>query len=147
MAALLRPARTLPRTFVRRNTSHLLLAAAISLVIGAAVLHVNQLSRATTAGYEIDALQRLRAAKQAQNHQLEADVASLSSLARVDWQARTQMGLQPAQRRLYIQVNHPVPERQTLPGRFAPLEPTAVEKEPQEPATPWWKRAVQLLPF
>jgi cell division protein FtsL len=145
MVALLRPARAFPRSFVRRNPSHLLLAIAVATAIGAAVFHVNQLSRATTAGYEIDALQRLRSAKQAENHELEAEVASLSSLARVDWEARTQLGLQPARQTLHLSVNHPVPERQMLPGRYAPPEAPLVEQE--EPSTPLWRRVLQLLPF
>jgi hypothetical protein len=147
MAALLRPARVFPSTFVRRRTSGLVMAAAIGLVVGIAVLHVNQLSRATRAGYEIDALERLSAAKQAQNHELEADVASLSSLARVDWEARTRLGLTPAQRRRYMTLNHPVPERQTLPGRFAPAEPPPPEAYEEPAATPLWKRAAKLLPL
>ena len=52
--------------------------------------------------------------------QLEAEVARLSSLARVDLEARTRLHLEPAQQKLYITVNHAVPDRQTLPTRFLP---------------------------
>ena len=68
----------------------------------AAGFQVNQFSRLTSTGYEINELNRQRAERQAANHELEAEVAQLSSLARVDWEARTRLHLEPAQQKLYI---------------------------------------------
>jgi hypothetical protein len=88
-------------------------------------------------------LNRQRAERQAQNHALEAEVAQLSSLARVDWEARTQRHLEPAQQKLYITVNHDVPDRQTLPTRFLPPE----APDAGEAGGPMWKRLLTSLPF
>jgi cell division protein FtsL len=129
---------------VRSGRFALYIVAAIVVVV--ALLQVNQFSRLTSTGYEIESLKRERDLKLAENHKLEADVASLSSLARVDLVARLELGMEPARQRLYIDVNHAVPERQTLPTRFLPDE--AHPDAPSRDAQPFWKRAAGwLLPF
>ena len=124
MAAIQRPAlpaRSLPSL---RRSPRFLVGLAAALVLGGAMLQVNQFSAVTTTGYHIDELERERAAKQAENDELEAEVARLASLARVDIEARVRLKMEPAQRILNIEVNHPVPDHQTLPTRFkAPSEP------------------------
>jgi cell division protein FtsL len=115
------------------------------LVIGVALLQVNQFSRLTSTGYQINELNRERAVRQAENHELEAKVASLSSLARVDWEARTRLHMEPAKQKLYIDVNHPLPDRQTLPTRFLPQEQPVAS--PVAGHDSLWKRLLRLLPF
>lgn len=143
MAALHRPALPAPRAFGKQWPAKLLLVAAISLLVAIAVLKVNQFSRATSTSYEINALTRQRADQLAQNHELEAEVARLSSLARVDIEARTRLHMEPAGQKLYIGINQPVPERQSLPTRFLPRQ------HPQ--AAPsggaFWKRLLHRVPF
>ena len=147
MAALHRPAIPAPRIFGRPRSGKLVLYVIGAIIVGVALLQVNQFSRLTSTGYQIESLKRERDLKLAENHKLEADVASLSSLARVDLVARTQLGFVPAPSRFYIEVNHPVPQRQELPTRFQP------EAQPATPAAspsdaPWWQRAIGwLLPF
>jgi hypothetical protein len=119
------------------------LIAAAGLVSAVGALQVNQLSSATVTSYEINALNRERAAKQAANHELEAEVAGLSSLARVDIEARLRLGLQPAARKLYIDVNQPLPSEQSLPTRYMPLERTT--PVPSQPTI--WDTMGGLLPF
>ncbi len=117
--------------------------AAISLLVAIAVLKVNQFSRATSTSYEINALTAQRADKLAQNHELEAEVARLSSLARVDIEARTRLRMEPATRKLYIGINQPVPDRQSLPTRFLPPDhPKAALSE-----GPLWKHLLDVIPF
>ncbi len=145
MAALHRPALPAPRLLRGPRSNRWLAFAAVALVIIAALLQVNQFSRLTSTGYEIDSLRREGGAMQAQNHELAAEVASLSSLARVDWEARTRLMMEPASRRLYIEVNAVAPD-QSLPTRYLP---------PAEPATDapasndesLWERALGALPF
>jgi cell division protein FtsL len=152
MAALQRHALPLPRRlpnprlFGWLRSGKGLLTLAILLVLAVAALQVNQFSRLTSTGYEIDQLNQLRAAKQAQNHELEAEVARLSSLARVDWEARVDHHMVPATRKLYIAVNQPVPQRETLPTRFLP-QPSPVATAESAPGDPIWKRLLKLLPF
>jgi cell division protein FtsL len=146
MAALQRPAIPAPRILGRPRSGRLVLYVVTAIVVVVALAQVNQFSRLTSTGYEIEALKRERDVKLAENHKLEADVASLSSLARVDLVARIELGMQPATRRLYIDVNHTVPERQTLPTRFL-TEAVPATAPPQDGET-FWKRAIDwLLPF
>jgi cell division protein FtsB len=143
MAALHRRAIPAPRIFAKPRPGKLLLVGALALVVIAAGFQVNQFSRLTRTGYQIDELNRERAARQADNHALEAEVAQLSSLARVDWESRTRLHLEPAQQKLYITVNHAVPDRQTLPTRFLPPEP----RDAGGAVEPMWKRLLKSLPF
>lgn len=147
MAALHRPALPFPTPFARLRSGKLAIALIIALVIGVALAQVQQFSQLTSTGYEIDALKRERAAKQAQNHELEAEVAQLSSLARVDWEARTRLGMQPAKRTLYIEVNATAPEQQTLPTRFRPAQPAQAPGPEPDDERSVWERARGLLPF
>jgi cell division protein FtsL len=143
MAALHRPATVAPRVFGRARPGKLLLVGAIALVVVAAGFQVNQFSRLTSRSYAINTLNAQRAARQADNHQLEADVARLSSLARVDWEARTRLHMEPAQSRLYIDVNRPPPERESLPTRFLPAD----RSPGAQPSDPFWKWVLRALPF
>ena len=143
MAALHRPVLSAPRVFGKPRLGKLLLVGTVGLAIIAAGFQVNQFSRLTSTGYQINELNRQRADRQAANHALEAEVAGLSSLARVDWEARTRLHLEPAQQKLYITVNHEVPDRQTLPTRFLPPEAPGAGSG-GEPA---WKRLLKSLPF
>ncbi len=151
MAALQRHALPFPRRFRwpnlagRLRSGRALLALAIVLVLAVALLQVNQFSRLTSTGYQIDSLTQLRDAKQAENHQLEAQVAQLSSLARVDWEARVNLHMVPATRKLYISVNQPVPARETLPTRFLPQGNVAAVAP--APSDSIWERLLKLLPF
>ncbi len=143
MAALQRPAIVAPpRVFGRPRGGRLLLAAAVGLVIVAAGFQVNQFSRLTSTGYAINDLQRQHAERLAENRAIEAEVAGLSSLARVSWEAQTRLHLVPAQRKLYLTVNHTVPDRQSLPTRFLPPEPAM----PGQAGEPMWKRLIKSLP-
>jgi cell division protein FtsB len=143
MAALHRPALPAPRAFLKRRQGRLIAAAAGVVIVAAAAFQVNQFSTATSASYDINELSRLRAARQAENRDLEAEVAGLSSLARVDLEARLRLGLVPAERKLYVDVNQPLPQKQTLPTRFLP--PDAHDTVPAP--DPLWKRLLRLLPF
>jgi cell division protein FtsL len=143
MAALHRPTIAAPRILGKSLHGKLLLSGVLALLVVAAGFQVNQFSRLTSTGYEINDLTQQRADKQAENHALEAEVAQLSSLARVDWEARTRLHLEPAQQKLYITVNHEVPDRQTLPTRFLP--PDSPTGGPSD--GPAWKRLLKSLPF
>jgi cell division protein FtsL len=123
-----------------------LTAIAIATVLFA-LLQVNQFSRLTSTGYEIEELKRERTVKQAANHELEAEVAALSSLARIDWEARTRLGLQPAARTLYIEVNADAPAQQSLPTRYRRDEPAPVTGPAEDGGAPLWRRMLRLLPF
>jgi type II secretory pathway pseudopilin PulG len=143
MVALRRPQLFAPRAFIRKRQGLLALLAAAALISAVGALQVNQLSNATVTSYQINELNRERAAKQAANHELEAEVAGLSSLARVDIEARLRLGLQPATRKLYINVNQPLPAEQGLPTRYMPRD----DAQPLPEAPSLWDTISELLPF
>ena len=119
----------------------------MALLVAAAIFQVNRFSTLTSRGYEINDLQRQRAERQAANHTLEAEVAGFSSLARVDWEARTRLKLEPAQQKMYITVHGAVPQRQSLPTRFMPdLRKAAVADSTTSTNEPLWRRIVGQLP-
>jgi cell division protein FtsB len=140
MVALHLPA---PRAFLKQRQAWLIGLGATAIIVGVMAFQVSQLSNAAGTSYTINELTRQRAAKQAANHELEAEVANLSSLAHVDLDARLRLGLLPATRKLYVTVNQPLPQKQTLPTRYLP-----VVNEADLPAeTPAWKALLRALPF
>lgn len=148
MAALHRPALPLPGRLaaplarIRSGRATIIIVAVV--VFGIALAQVNEFSRLTSTGYQINELTAERSARQADNHALEAEVASLSSLARVDWEARTRLHMEPPKQTLYIDVNSAAPDRQTLPTRFLPAERPAAAPTPAG-GTSLWKRLLRLL--
>ena len=146
MAALHRPALPAPRVLGKVRSTKLILYLAGALIVAIALLQVNEFSRMTSTGYEVESLKRVRDLQLAENHKLEAEVASLSSLARIDWVARTEMKMEPPRRRLHIAVNQPVPLDQSLPTRFSP-PPVPAHEQPSDDQ-PLWQRAIGLVnPF
>jgi cell division protein FtsL len=143
MAAIQRPALPIPLARGRLRTGRWL-ALAVALVVGGALLQVNQSSAVTGTGYDIEGLKRERAAKQAQNHDLEAEVARLSSLARVEIEARVRLQMDKPKNTLNMNVAGPVPDHQTLPTRFLPppFEDRDAGADP-----PFWRRLLDLLPY
>ena len=146
MALLNRTALPFPRPLMRPRGGAVFTIAAAALVVILALALVHQFSRMTSTGYEIDELERVRSEKQAANRELEADVARLSSLARVELEARLGMGMVPATSTMHIRVNQPLPEERTLPTRYMPPESEASE-EPQPDGGSFWDAIRDLVPF
>ncbi|HWQ29204.1 MAG TPA: septum formation initiator family protein [Dehalococcoidia bacterium] len=120
--------------------------AALAILVLASLWQVLQTSDATTTGFEIQRLERQRDTLQAQVHSLEAEVAELSSLSRIDREARDRLGLVPPARTVYLNVDQPVPERQGIPTRYqpAPVDDAALTPPPES----WWRGMLRaLLPF
>ncbi|MEE9277797.1 MAG: hypothetical protein V3V06_05255 [Dehalococcoidia bacterium] len=105
----------------------------------AALLPVLQSSQATSTGAELRALERARAAQQAQIRQLASQVGELAALARVETVARERLGLTPAHPTTVLSVDDPPPDR-LLPARFLPRREPVVETE-----LPWWRQLVDVL--
>ena len=133
----------LARKAPRISSGKLLLMLAALLLITAAGLQVNQLSAVTGTGYQIEDLKRERALRQAANHDQEAEVARLSSLARVEIEARSRLGMVPATRVRHLNINGLVPDHQTLPTRYLPQGPA--EAGPHDDAS-FIERVLDLLP-
>ncbi len=131
----------------------LLLAAGAVAVIG--LLRVVQTSQATTASFAMQSLQQDKLELETSVRQLEAEVASLSSLDRIERDAK-RLGLELPERVSYLSVNvaWPATAEDLLPARFAPPEDEAslagpaadgVDGSLENPS--WWRDLVNLLPF
>jgi hypothetical protein len=55
------------------------------------------------------------------------------------------MGLEPAKRIFYINVNQPLPDTGQLPERFEPATPAPAERESDGKS--FWSRLLEHLPF
>ena len=90
------------------------------LVLGiSAVLPVLQDSTATSQGFKIQDMQASNAKIEAQISQTEADVAALTSLARIQRRA-TELGLMPGQKPIYVTITAPGPAPAKLPAEYLP---------------------------
>lgn len=117
---------------------------AIAIVV-LAVLQLTETSDATTTNFAIQRLEEQKLQLQTEKRQLETEVATLSSLSRVEQEARERLGLEPPRSRETIEVNAswPAQDQPRLPSRFAP---DAAADESGE-SSAWWRDLLKLLPF
>ncbi len=139
MSAIDRP---LTRTSLRLWSLRRIVALAFGAMALLGLLQVIQTSDATSTGYNISRLEQERLDWSAQVHRLEAEVASLTSLERVEREARGRLGMVPAETVLYLEVEVTPPRQQRIPRRFLTSEPGA-----SVAGTPWWEALLELLPF
>ncbi len=122
----------------------LLVAGAAIVVI--ALLQVVQSSEATTASFNIQRLEEQKLELETSVQQLGAEVAALSSLSRIEDEAK-RLGLGPAQAQDAVVVNVPGPAHDLgrLPSRFAPGETKQAGGDGQ--GTSWWRSLLKHLPI
>jgi len=111
----------------------------IALVL---LLQVIQTSDATTTGYSLRNLEQDRVSLQAQVHQLEAEVAALTSMERIEREARGRLGMVSPTETLTLEVHAQPPAQQLIPQRYIPEGTKATPK-----ADSWQQRLLRLLPF
>ncbi len=123
MAAISLP---VPRARSAAPTHHLPKGAINSWVIAgmavlgiSAILPVLQDSTATSRGFQIQEIQASNAKIESQISQAEADVAGLTSLARIQRRAG-EIGLIPGQNPIYVTVTEPGPAPAKLPAEYLP---------------------------
>ncbi|MCH7578849.1 MAG: hypothetical protein IIC91_02240 [Chloroflexi bacterium] len=127
-----------------------LLTVAAALVIVLGLARVVQTSQATTAGFAMQSLQQEKLELETSVKQLEAEVATLSSLERIEREA-TRLGLQLPERVSYVAVAvaWPGTAADLLPARFAPVSEDAalagVDGSPDDAG--WWQHLLNSLPF
>ena len=139
--------RTLDRSEPKPATSlrlgPVLLIAGLAIVI-IALLQIVQTSEATTTGFSIQSLKQEKLELESAVRGVEAEVAALSSIERVEREA-ARLGLAPATSRTTVTVNVPLPATSggALPSRFAPDETEEIEAN----GSPWWRELLESLPF
>lgn len=131
------------RTTPRLRLAPVLIVAALA-IITVALLRVVQTSDVATTNFHIQQLEQERLEMRTRVGQVEAQIAALSSLSRIEREARERLGLEPpaAQRTVAVNVPWPAAEQQ-LPTRFAPDEDVAVDEQ----GSAWWRDLLHLLPF
>ena len=134
--------RPLARTGFRLRSLRRILALAFGVVALLLLLQVSQTSDATRTGYDIRRLEQERLDWSAQVHDMEAEVAGLASLDRVEREATGRLGLVPAQNVIYLEAGVAPPQQQLVPRRFLTSEPGAGGS-----GTSWWQALLKLLPF
>jgi cell division protein FtsL len=142
--------RTIPRPLAKaparpsiRIGPVLLLAGAAAVIIG--LLQVVQMSEATTTNFAIQKRAHEKVQLEASVRDLEANIAALSSITRVEQEAN-RLGLKPATSREVISVNVAWPGASSpLPSSLAPPEKPKAAGAPKD--APWWRDLLHLLPF
>jgi cell division protein FtsL len=126
-----------------RPKAVLVALAAVLLVL--AVGQLVQTSRATTASFKIEEFHRQKLELQTSVSQLEVEISQLSSLARVQQEAK-RLGLGPPAAREVVVVSAPGPSGDSaqIPARLL-QSPDAAEGG-EEPST-WWDGLLSRLPF
>lgn len=118
------------------------IAAVLTVAAAIAVLQVIQSSDFANTGQQIQKLEAERVDASAQVHQLEAEVAALSSLDRIERNARDRLGMVPARNITYLDVAVPAPDDPLLP------RPILAARAPSPPPSrPLWQRLLHALPF
>lgn len=123
-----------------------LIAVGVAILV-VALLQLVQTSDAVTTNFSIQNLEQDRLELRTQVSQLEADIASLSSLSRIQRVAEEELGLEApvAQQSLQVNVPWPAADGQRLPTRYAPDEELQQVQASDQPA--WWQDLLSLLPF
>ncbi|MEX0786010.1 MAG: hypothetical protein WD939_05185 [Dehalococcoidia bacterium] len=124
-----------------------ILAAAGAAIVVIGLLRIVQTSQATTASFAVADLQQEKLELETSVRQMEAEVANLSSLARIERDA-ARLGLAPAVAfdALTINVAWPEASEALLPTRFAPEE-SEVAVDDHAGGSAWWEDLLESLPF
>lgn len=134
--------RPAPRTKGRPLSMPVVLTIALVAVGLAGLLPLLQKSQDVNTNYSIRQLERQRNDWEARIHELEAEIASLAALDRIEKEARQRLDMQTPGDTVYLSVDVASPESQPIPDRFLPPKQESV-KEQQS----WWQSLLDLLPF
>ena len=113
------------------------------VVIGlAGLLPLIQSSQVTSTSSDVRQLERASNDWEARLQELQAEVAFLGSLDRIEKEARERLGMAPPSETVYVVVDEPAPETQLVPLRFLPPK-----KEQPRQEDSWWESILGKLPL
>ncbi len=121
----------------------------LALVVGAlaigiaGLVSVQQFAGAASVSDRISQLERQRVELQARNGELEAELSYLSSLPRIEQEARSRLGMVRPKEVIYVPVGAGGPPGPKLPDRYWPQQ----EPVPSPAPRPWWHRLLSWLPL
>jgi cell division protein FtsL len=107
------------------------LAGLLPLLVSSKVVHTSE---------DIRQLEGARDDWEARTQELEAEIATLGSLDRIEKEARQRLGMVPPEETIYITVDQPAPEKQIVPQRFLPPK-----KEQSQQEDSWWESILGMF--
>ena len=136
------PERAVPRNEGRQLSLPSLMTICLVVIGLAGLLPLIQSSQVTSTSSDVRQLERARNDWQARNQELQADIASLGSLDRIEKEARGRLGMVSPSETVYVLVDEPAPETQPVPLRFLPTK-----MEPPRQEDSWWESILGNLPL
>ena len=136
------PERAAPRSEGRQLSLPSLMTICLVVIGLAGLLPLIQSSQVTSTSSNVRQLERASNDWEARLQELQAEVAFLGSLDRIEKEARERLGMVPPSETIYITVDTPAPETQLVPLRFLPPKN---EQPPQEDS--WWESLLDKLPL
>lgn len=115
-------------------------------VVALGLVRIVQSSDATTTNYSIQELGQQRLEARTVNSELEADIATLSSLDRIQQEAE-RLGFAPPAEQDTLAVNAPHPAVELPSPGSAAIETTEEATEERAGGSTWLEDALDLLPF
>jgi cell division protein FtsL len=107
------------------------LAGLLPLLLSSRVVHNSE---------DIRQLEGVRNDWDARIQELEAEIATLGSLDRIEKEARQHLGMVPPDETVYITVDQPAPEKQIVPLRFLPPK-----KDQSHQDSSWWESILGMF--
>ena len=107
----------------------------------ASLLLLLQTVKVATSGYDLQQLEQVREDWKQKNYQLQAEISSLQSLARVEKEAKARLKMVPATQYFYVTVAL-APEANTV-GPDSAAAPSGTEKSETSSLLGWWQQLVQ----
>ena len=107
------------------------LAGLLPLLLSSKVIHTSE---------DIRQLEGVRNDWQARNQELQAEIAVLGSLDRIEKEARQRLGMVPPDDTVYLTVDQPAPEKQIVPLRFLPPEKDQAQEDES-----WWESILGMF--
>jgi cell division protein FtsL len=107
------------------------LAGLLPLLVSSKVVHTSE---------DIRQLESTRDDWEARTQELEAEIAVLGSLDRIEKEARQRLGMVPPEETIYVTVDQPAPEKQIVPQRFLPPK-----KEQPHHDSSWWESILGMF--
>ena len=132
--------RAAPRSEGRQPGLPSLVIACVVVIGLAGLLPLLLSSMVVNTNGEIRQLERVRNDWQARTQELEAEIAVLGSLDRIEKEARGRLGMVPPDETIYITVDQPAPEKQIVPLRF--LLPEEHQSQGDES---WWESILGMF--